>query len=121
MKPVSPTLSPLVSHGVSETNGSENSSQRANDSSVWRVQEAPGNTWPRRRWWLMLALIFLGQLALIFSLSSRSVLRKRPPARAPVRRHHKPRARLPAPATDALPDAGQLRPRRLETDGSIKG
>jgi hypothetical protein len=84
MKPVSPTLSPLVSHGVSETNGSENSSQRANDSSVWRVQEAPDNTWPRRRWWLMLALIFLGQLALIFSLSSRSVLRERPPARAPV-------------------------------------
>jgi hypothetical protein len=32
----------------------------------------------------MLALIFLGQLALIFSLSSRAVPRKRPPARAPM-------------------------------------
>jgi hypothetical protein len=40
--------------------------------------------WPRRRWWLLLALVFTGQLALIFVLSDRRPLQVRPPAPAPV-------------------------------------
>jgi hypothetical protein len=47
------------------------------------LQTAPV-AWPRRRWWLMLILIFCGQLALIFGLSSRLPLQVRTPARAPV-------------------------------------
>ena len=41
-------------------------------------------TWPRRRWWLLLMLVFAGQLAFIFGLSNRTPFIVRPPARAPV-------------------------------------
>jgi hypothetical protein len=40
--------------------------------------------WPRRHWWLLLALVFAGQLSLIFTLSDRTPLKVRPPAPAPV-------------------------------------
>ena len=38
--------------------------------------------WPRRRWWGMVALIFIGQLLLIFWLGSRTPIRPRLPTGA---------------------------------------
>src|SRR5437899_11204035 len=40
--------------------------------------------WPRRRWWLLIALIFAGQLVFIFGLSDRNPLKVRRPASAPI-------------------------------------
>lgn len=39
--------------------------------------------WPRRRWWLLIGLIFAGQLGFIFWLSDRGPHVPRPPAAAP--------------------------------------
>src|SRR5437764_1020330 len=40
--------------------------------------------WRPGRWWLFIALVFGGQLALIFWLGDYSPIRPRPPAAAPV-------------------------------------
>jgi hypothetical protein len=39
--------------------------------------------WPRRRWWLLIALIFAGQVGCIFWLSDRTPMLPRPPSLAP--------------------------------------
>jgi len=46
------------------------------------VVESPAK--PRRKWWLVVALVFSGQLALIFSLSDHSAIRPRAAAAAPT-------------------------------------
>jgi TonB family protein len=40
--------------------------------------------WPGRRWWLAVAIIFAGQIGLVFWLGERGPLVARPPAAAPV-------------------------------------
>jgi hypothetical protein len=42
--------------------------------------------WPRRRWWLLIALIFAGQVGFIFWLSDRSPVLPRPPSPVPLLR-----------------------------------
>src|SRR5437899_1340153 len=83
MKPLSPTVAPLVPDRSEETTGSGISSPRASDSQDSGVLQPGPGSWPRRRWWMMLILIFTGQLALIFGLSNYAPPRIRRPAPAP--------------------------------------
>jgi hypothetical protein len=47
---------------------------------------AEPRAWARRRWWVVIALVFGAQLGLIFWLSERTPARPRPPAAAPALR-----------------------------------
>jgi len=40
--------------------------------------------WPRRRWWLLIALVFAAHLGLIFAFGDRKPITPRPPAPAPL-------------------------------------
>jgi len=82
--PLSSALSPLVSRAARAADPSATSSARASDSGDYPVRQSAPMMWPRRRWWLMIVLLFLGQLALIFGLGSRAPVSIRAPARAPV-------------------------------------
>jgi TonB family protein len=45
---------------------------------------AAKESWPRRRWWWLVGIVFTAQLALILGLSDRTPLKRRPPAKSPI-------------------------------------